>query len=121
MACRSVGASSALYRHIVGGEIVSFFLRRLYCIGLEGLRPRILWVLPVLANHLFAHLDAHQPIAISHCPRTLPPDARLRAALERLLDERGLSRAGPRSAPTLAGMAEVHHKRCFSARVSRSL
>jgi hypothetical protein len=38
-----------------------------------------------------------------------------RAALERLLDERGLSRAGPRSAPTLAGMAEVHRKRWFSA------
>jgi len=39
----------------------------------------------------------------------------LRAALERLLDERGLSSSGPRSAPTLAGMAEVHLKRWFSA------
>jgi len=54
VARRSVGASSALYRHIVGCEIVSFFMRRLYCIGLEGLRPRILWALPVPANHLFA-------------------------------------------------------------------
>jgi hypothetical protein len=41
---------------------------------------------------------------------------RLRAAVERLLDERRLSRAGPRSAPTLAGMAEVHPMRWFSAR-----
>jgi hypothetical protein len=39
----------------------------------------------------------------------------LRAALERLLDERGLSRAGPRSTPTLAGLAEVHRKRWLSA------
>lgn len=40
----------------------------------------------------------------------------LRTALGRLLDERGLWRAGPRSAPTLAGTAEVHRKRWFTAR-----
>jgi len=39
----------------------------------------------------------------------------LRAALERLPGERGWSRAGPPSASTLAGLAEVHRKRWFSA------
>jgi len=40
---------------------------------------------------------------------------RPRAAIDRLLEQRGLSTAGPRLAPILAGMAEVHPKRWFSA------
>src|SRR5208337_5404393 len=90
---RSVGATSALYRHIVGGEIVSFFLRRLYCIGLERSRPRILRALPVPANHLFAHLDAHQPLRFLIVPGHFRPIRGYQSHTETLLSPGTLSPA----------------------------